>query len=243
MNILAVDTSTGSGSIALLQDELLLAEWTLHSARTHNRRLLKVVRVLLEEVGWTLHDIDGFAVTTGPGSFTGLRIGMTTVKTLAWSLNKQYAGVPSLDALAQAFSPTPFPVCPLIDARRGEIYCALYQPDQKGDLIRVTPYRVIPPRQVAEMVTSPTLFCGDGWLAYRDELKSAIGDPALEASMPFHGIRASFVGELARRRFLSGQSEDPARSAPIYIRPSEAEVHYPHAVPGSMAFPERSSDD
>lgn len=242
MNILAVDTSTGSGSAALLQDDLLLAEWTLYSARTHNRRLLQVIRTLLDELGLKLQDIDGFAVTTGPGSFTGLRIGMTTIKTLAWSLQKLYTGIPSLDALAQAFVPSPLPVCPMIDARKNEVYCALYMPDKKGALVRSTPYRVIPPSRVAEMVQAPTLFCGDGWRTYSNELKPIIGDSAIEASISFHSIRASHVGELARKRFLSGQAEDPVRSVPIYIRPSEAEIHYPNVVPGKMAFPERSSD-
>jgi tRNA threonylcarbamoyladenosine biosynthesis protein TsaB len=236
MNILAVDTSTGSGSVACLQDDLLLAEWTLHSARTHNRRLLQVVQTLLDELRWTPPEIDGFAVTTGPGSFTGLRIGMTTVKTLAWSLGKLYVGVPSLDALAQALAASRYPICPLIDARKGEIYCALYQPDEKGGIARLSPYRVIRPQQLSGMVNGPTLFCGDGWRAYRDELKTAMGDLALEAPMAFHGIRATFVGELARKKFLSGQSEDPLQSVPTYVRPSEAEIHFPHLVPGSIAF-------
>jgi tRNA threonylcarbamoyladenosine biosynthesis protein TsaB len=94
MKILAADTSTTSGSLALLEDESVIAEWTLRSAQTHNRRLLKAIDFLLEQAGWNLDDVDGFAVTTGPGSFTGLRIGLTTMKMLAWVKGKPYP-VPS----------------------------------------------------------------------------------------------------------------------------------------------------
>ena len=103
MRILAADTSTASGSLALLDGENLTAEWTLRSAQTHNRRLLRSIDSLLREAGWDLETIDAFAVACGPGSFTGLRIGMTTMKVLAWTRGKLYADICSLDALALPF--------------------------------------------------------------------------------------------------------------------------------------------
>ncbi len=238
MKILAADTSSMSGSIALLDDDTLVAEWTLRSAQTHNRRLLKAVDALLTEAGWTLDAVDAFAVASGPGSFTGLRIGMTTIKMLAWTSGKLYAAVPSLDALAFPFSFASLPVCPLIDARKGEVYCAFYRPDGKGGLEVLRPYAGITPAELAETISSPTIFCGDGWLAYKKELKRKIGAPALESPPSFNIVRAGFIGELARRRFVKGESDNPEKSLPLYIRPSEAEIRYPHLAKKSSGKPE-----
>ena len=228
MKILAVDTSTASGSIALMDGSYLKAEWILQSSLTHNRMLLKNIDFLLTQAGWTLSRVEGFAVTTGPGSFTGIRIGLTTMKTLAWTLNKPYVGIPSLDALAAPFCFSSLPVCSLIDARKNEVYASVYHPGRAaGGLHRRDDYQVLPPERVAEHIAGPTLFCGDGWLLYRDVLKERLGGKALEAPAPSHVVRASFVAELARVRFEAGESEDPMCSVPLYVRPSDAEIHHP----------------
>ncbi|MGV8072984.1 MAG: tRNA (adenosine(37)-N6)-threonylcarbamoyltransferase complex dimerization subunit type 1 TsaB [Syntrophobacteraceae bacterium] len=224
MKILAVDTSTSSGSVALLDEMRVMAEWTLHSAQTHNRRLLKTVELLLKEVGWAASEVDAFAATVGPGSFTGVRIGLTTMKTLAWALNKPLIGIASLDALAFPLGFSSYPVCPLIDARKKEVYCAVFSREADGSLRKVEPYQVIPPERLPGFIKEPTLFCGDGWLLYRDQLQRELGVLALGAPSPFHLIRASFVGELARLKLLTGESENPINTVPLYIRPSEAEL-------------------
>ncbi len=242
MRILAADTSTMSGSIALLDQGSLTAELTISSSRTHNRRLLKSIDSLLREIGWELETIDAFAVTSGPGSFTGLRIGMTTMKLLAWTMGKPYAGIPSLDALAFPFSFSANPVCTLIDARKGEVYCALYRPDGKGGLALEIPYAALTPHQLAKQVMSkvpgPVVFCGDGWKAYRNSLTIKLGTKALEPPSSFHIIRAASIAELAERRFIKGESDDPGSSVPHYVRPSEAEINYPHLAKKSIGKPE-----
>jgi tRNA threonylcarbamoyladenosine biosynthesis protein TsaB len=225
MKILAVDTSTSAGSVAIVDGLRVLAECNLESARTHNRRLLKTVENLLNYLGWTLDDLDGLAVTLGPGSFTGIRIGISTMKTLAWALDKPYVGIPTLDALAAPLHFASFPVCPVLDARKKEVYAAFYHPDGQGLCRRVSPYQVLPPRNLLLQVQTPTLFCGDGWLQYRDTFRKELGDLAMELSGPHHLVRASFVAELARQRFAQGLSDDPVTSVPIYVRPSEAEIH------------------
>ena len=225
MKILAVDTSTSSGSVALLEGPRVVAEWTRLSALTHNRRLLSTVDSLLREVGWDIDQVEGLGATVGPGSFTGLRIGLTTVKTLAWAGRKLFAGIGSLDALAAPLSFASLPVCPLIDARKNEVYCAIYQPDARGRLHRQTPYQALSPELVIEQIKKPTLFCGDGWLLYQDLIERALGDLAIAAPAPYHMIRAGFVGELAREKFLEGEAEDPITSLPLYVRPSEAEMN------------------
>lgn len=240
MRILAIDTSTASGSVALLEGARLVAEWTLQSAQTHNRRLLRTIDDLLRQVGWAIEDIDGFAVSTGPGSFTGIRIGLTTMKTLAWALGRPLAAIPTLDALAAPFRFSRLPVCTMLDARKKEVYCALYRSDGTGRICRQGPYRAIPPEQVAGLVEAPTLFCGDGWLLYRSAILEKLGDLALEAPASQHIVRAGTVGELAARRFAEGCADDPVTAVPIYVRPSEAEIKYPHL--GHPSEPPADSD-
>ncbi len=242
MRILAADTSTASGSLALLDGENLTAEWTLSSAQTHNRRLLKSIDWLLREAGWDLRNVDAFAVACGPGSFTGLRIGMTTMKVLAWTLGKLYAGICSLDALALPFCFATNPICALLDARKGEVYCALYRPDGRGGLDLEVPHAALTPLRLAESIISrlsePVIFCGDGWTAYRNPLRRKLGDLILEPPSYFHIIRAASIAELARRRLVEGKSDDPKSSMPLYLRPSEAEIHYPHLAKKSSGKPE-----
>jgi tRNA threonylcarbamoyladenosine biosynthesis protein TsaB len=224
MKILAVDSSTSSGSVALVDGLRVMAEWNLESVRTHNRRLLKTIDELLEALGWTLEDLDGLAVALGPGSFTGIRIGIGTIKTLAWALDKPYVGIPTLDALAAPLQFAPKPVCPVLDARRKEVYTAFYQPDGSGTCRRMSPYQVLPPDAVVRQVREPTLFCGDGWLLHREFFLRELGHLAVEVGAPYHLVRASFVAELARQRLAQGSGDDPLTSAPIYVRPSEAEL-------------------
>jgi len=225
MKILAVDTATYTGSVALLEDDRVAAEWDLQSAQTHNRRLLQTIDFLLQQTGWEIRGVDAFAVTLGPGSFTGLRIGMSTVKALAWSLRKPFVGIASLDALAAALQYASLPVCPILDARKKEVYFATYRSDANGGQIRQSPYIAAAPAQLLEHLTEPTIVCGDGWLLYREELLPALARLAIEAAAPFHFIRASFVGALARQQLLAGKAHDPLTSAPLYVRPSEAELN------------------
>ncbi len=231
-----------SGSLALLDDENLTAEWTIRSPKTHNRRLLESIDSVLRQAEWDLETIDAFAVAGGPGSFTGLRIGMTTMKVLAWVRGKPYVSVCSLDALALPFCLSTNPVCALLDARKGEVYCALYRPDGKGGLRIEIQFTAMTPSQLAESliykVSQPVIFCGDGWTTYRSALRKRLGDLVLEPPAFFHIVRAASIGELARRRFVKGESEDPRYSSPLYLRPSEAEIKYPHLAEQSSEKPE-----
>ena len=231
-----------SGSIALLEDGALTAELTLSSARTHNRRLLKAIDRLLEEAGWELESIDALATAAGPGSFTGLRIGMTTMKVLAWTLRKPYASIRTLDALALPFSFSAHPVCTLLDARKDEVYFALFRPDAKGGLNLEIPYGASSPSQLVTILASrcsePVIFCGDGFTAYASIWKEKLPELVIEPPPFFHIIRAASIGELAARRFARGESDDPRSSAPFYLRASEAEINYPHLAEKSSGKPE-----
>jgi len=226
--ILAVDCSPSAGGVALLDGARGVAEWTGSALAPHNRRLLRSIDRCLKEVAWPFERLDGFAAGSGPGSFTGLRIGLTTVKTLAWATGKPFAAISSLDALAAQFAFLTMPGCPLIDARKGEVYYAIYRPDGKGGLTRRTPYLVEAPEGIAAKIEGPIIFCGDGWPLCRQLFSKLLGDWALEAPSPCHAVRAGFIGELARRRFEEQQADDPVACSPLYVRPSEAEIHHPH---------------
>lgn len=227
LKILAVDASTTSGSVALLEGDRIAAEWTFHSAIAHNRRLLSSIDSMLERVGWSMDAIEGFAVTSGPGSFTGVRIGMSTVKTLAWALGKPFVGVPTLDALAAPLTFSVSPVCAVLDARKGEVYYAFYRSDGKGGMVREGAYKVGSPERLVEDICEPALFCGDGWAPHRAFLLNRLGELATEAPGPFHVVRAGFVGAMALERIARGDVDNPMTSAPIYVRPSEAELKFP----------------
>lgn len=230
MKILAADCCTSSGSVALLDGEQVVAEWTFVSPETHNRRLLKTIGFLLNEIGWSLHDVDAYAVTRGPGSFTGLRIGLTTMKTLAWSTGKPFVGVPSLDALAAPLATGSLPICTLLDAKKQELYFGFFLPDGRGQVTLAKPYWLLPVRGVSEHIAAPAIFCGNGCPLYRDTLQSSLGNRFLEAPAPFHLIRASFVGQIALTRLLRGETDDPMTSVPLYVRPSEAELKRPQSA-------------
>ncbi len=228
MRLVAVDTSTASGSIALVAGHQVVAEWSLLSARTHNRRLLKTLDRLLDEADWGMASVDGFAVTAGPGSFTGIRIGLSTVKTLAWATRKPLVTVATLDVLAAPFGYAATPICAMIDAKKKEVYGAFYSPDGEGRCRLVGDYTVAAPEDLVAGVREKTIFCGDGWLLYRKRLQDRLGTRAVEPPAPYHGVRASQLAVLAQERFQAGQTIDPVEAVPIYVRPSEAELSYPH---------------
>jgi tRNA threonylcarbamoyladenosine biosynthesis protein TsaB len=224
VKILAVDTSTSLGSIALVEGPVIRAELAINVSATHNRRLLPGIHRLLTDVGWTLENLDGLAIGLGPGSFTGLRIGMSVMKGLAFATGKPLAGVPTLDALAANVSLVPWTICPVMDARKGELYTALYRGGEGHDLERLTPYRVLKPQRLAEFITGKTVVLGDGLLRYGDILAAGLGDRLVRAPAHLNAIRGASIGWLAVERLRRGRAEDISTCTPLYIRPSEAEL-------------------
>jgi tRNA threonylcarbamoyladenosine biosynthesis protein TsaB len=225
MKILAIDTSTRVGSIAVVEGPLLKAQHILNISATHNQRLLPGIERILTDAGWSLGDLDGFAVSLGPGSFTGLRIGLSIVKGLAWVTNKPLAGVPTLDALAANVSFVPYKICPILDARKGEIYTAIYRQGDKGIPQRLTSYMAIKPEELIALISKTTVLVGDGLLAYGDYLKLELGNRLVLAPPHLSFIHASSVAWLGWHRLQSGEYEDVSSCTPMYVRPSEAELN------------------
>jgi tRNA threonylcarbamoyladenosine biosynthesis protein TsaB len=223
MRLLGIETSTLVGGVALLDDDVVVAESSLNVATTHSERLLAAVHRLLEESNAPLASLDGLAVAVGPGSFTGLRIGIATAKGLAFASGLPLVGVPTLDALAWGVPFATYPVCPLLDAKKGEVYTALYR-HRQGDLERLTDYRVLSPDRLLSELEGPVCFLGDGLLAYRDRIVAAMGDRAHFVPPPRRYPSGACVADLGARRLAAGGVGDPATVVPLYVRPSEAEL-------------------
>src|SRR5436309_14608092 len=160
MRVLAVETSTLSGGAALLDDERVVGEYTLDVRITHSERLMAAIDRLLSDARWTPRDLEGLAVTVGPGSFTGLRVGLSTVKGLALALAIPVAAVPTLDAMAAMLPYAALPVCPVLDARKREVYASLYRWEDRG-MSRQWDYLAISPDDLARRLDEPVIVVGE----------------------------------------------------------------------------------
>jgi tRNA threonylcarbamoyladenosine biosynthesis protein TsaB len=223
MKILSIETSTRVGSVAIMEDEHLIAEYILNVVSTHSERLLPSIDQILKDSQLTVRDIEGFAVSLGPGSFTGLRIGISTVKGLALAAEKGVVGVPTLDVLAHNLMFTRLLVCPLLDARKGEVYTALYQGDGSGRLEKLTPDLAIKPEELLTRIKEPVIFLGDGVEAYRDKLRSG-QDNCLFAPAYLNQPRASVLASLGLEKFRRGHIFKEDEIQPLYCRLAEAEI-------------------
>lgn len=222
--VLALETASPAGGVALVGEEVL-GEVFLASKETYSRRLLKAARYLLEHVGLSLSDLSGVAVSLGPGSFTGLRIGLATAKGLALGAGLPLVGVPTLKALASGLSFFPGDVCPVLDARRRQVYAALYRWEE-ASLCEILPPSLLSPEKLVSFIERPTIFLGDGLKAYQPYWQEALGEKFQQAPALLSHPRPAAVGILGRERLLAGNTDDPHRLVPIYLRPSEAELKF-----------------
>ena len=225
MKILAIDTATLSCSVALVDEDHLLAETTLVNEQTHSKHIMVLIQQVLDMSGVSVSDVDGFAATHGPGTFTGLRIGMSTVKGLAEAGDKPVAGVSSLAALAWQADPSLL-ICPLIDARRNEVYFAHYR-FEDGKLKEVTPEVVGSVQEAVRDIQTPCCFIGSGASLYGDFIRERLGPLAVFAHGFQNTIRASTVAHLSRERLTDyDHVRDRDRFLPRYLRQSDAEIHF-----------------
>lgn len=222
--ILALDTSAQISSVALCQAETLVAESALNLRSTHSQSLLAQIDGLLKAAGWTLADLDLLAVVTGPGAFTGVRIGVATIKGLAQVLGLPVVSVSSLAAVAMNLPLLFLPVCVFIDARKKEVYTQQFQL-QDGFPRPLNEARVIAPHKVLAELQGDVCLVGDGVAAYPDLLLQHGFVQQHIAPACCYPIQASRVAALALHAYRKGLSRQPGQIVPTYIRPSDAELN------------------
>lgn len=225
MKILAIDTATLSCSVSVTNDDSVMAEITGCNKQTHSRHLMDMIDSALKMSGITIKEIDGFAVTKGPGSFTGLRIGISTIKGLALATGMPIAGVSNLLVLASGYCYSPYLVCSMIDARKSEVYCAKYR-FEKGQLIEQSPEQVLSPGQAVADINENCIFAGNGSEVYKELISENLGTKALFTPVHTNIIRASDAAMIALARFKNGEKENLAGFVPSYIRKSDAELNF-----------------
>ena len=224
MKIFALDTATQSCSVAIIDDGSLLAEMTVVNRQTHSRHLMEFTDTILNAVHLKATDIDGFAVSIGPGSFTGLRIGISTIKGLAFSLNKPVVGISSLEALAWQSAHSGFLICPLLDARKNEVYACRYRFDN-NKLNKDGPEIVASLAEAVRDIREPSIFVGNAVNLYRDHISDRLGNLAHYAARGQHTLRASSIAQLSAGKFSGEQTDDVSMLIPQYVRKSDAELN------------------
>ena len=228
--VLAIDTASNCSSVALtlgaagaMAGGQVIASLSLNSSVTHSRRLLGAIDWLMAETGTSWQAVQGLAVSVGPGSFTGLRIGMATVKGLAMATGKPLLGVSTLDALALNCTGERL-ICAVLDARKKEVYACFYRHDIDGIPRRAGAIRVLSPQQLAAEISQPVVFVGDAVMAYGELWREALAEWFASAPIPLHYPCASALGLLAGEMLLKNQCLDLAAAVPLYVRASDAEL-------------------
>jgi tRNA threonylcarbamoyladenosine biosynthesis protein TsaB len=222
MIILGLDASTPKGSVALLDGECIIAESVSSSA--YSDQFLVMVDEVLSKIDGGLEKVDGFCVTTGPGSFTGLRVGVSLIKGLVLATEKPFWGINTLEAYANLVKPVSKPICPVLDARKKEIYTARFK--YKGKyLSRETADRAVSPKELCDLTQEPTIFLGNGLEPYGETLCSHLGNRFIDkAQIKNHTVAAS-AALIALNQFKTNPCFDLDALTIHYVRKSEAELN------------------
>lgn len=225
MKILALDSSGMAASVAVVEDENMLAEYTVNYKKTHSQTLLPMLDAAVQMVQLKLDTIDAIAVASGPGSFTGLRIGSATAKGLGLALDKPIIGVPTTQAMAYNLFGAGGVVCPIMDARRNQVYTGIYG-FKNGHLEILEDQMAADIYQVIEKLNAlkcPVIFTGDGISVYREVIDQNIQVPAEYSPAHLNRQRASAVAALAMEYLKEGRVQTAAEHRPEYLRMSQAE--------------------
>jgi tRNA threonylcarbamoyladenosine biosynthesis protein TsaB len=225
MKVLALESSSMVAAAAIVDEYKLIAEYILNHKKNHSQKLMPLVEEVMESAELTPQDIDVYAVAHGPGSFTGLRIGVSTVKALAQASGKPVVGVSTLDALAFNLPFCDGLICPILDARREQVYTSVYR-WEKEQLQRIDEYMAIPVDELIQRLKSKSekiLFNGDGVFVYRDIIMKELRSSACFAPPTCALQRASSVAWLGLQKALKGETQSYLNLEPFYIRKSQAE--------------------
>ena len=223
MKVLSVDSSSKVATVAILEDDILLGEYVLNNKREHSVILMPMIENLLQENNLNIEDIDGFVVSEGPGSFTGLRIGMATIKGLSFGSNKPYVSISSLDALAYSLLYFNGIICPIMDALRDNVYTSLYINDNGNlkNILEITSMEIQDLINLLKEKNLPVIFVGDAVSKHREYIQNNLRLHHF-AQNHLNIIRASSLGELGLQILKAGSFDSPD-SSPVYLKKPQAE--------------------
>ena len=218
-----MDTSSPSGSVALLDGNNLVSESLIEGSPAYSDKLLFEIDSMLNVSGTKLNEIDGFVITTGPGSFTGLRVGISLLKGFILATEKPFASVNTLEAYAKTLQPGPYAICPVLDARKKEVYTALFN-SEKHQHVRSTPDQAISAVDLCNQIKQPTVFVGNGLDIYKDIFISYLKENFVN-KIPTKNltVAASAVLIANAQKNLHYELDSLMIN---YVRPSEAELNY-----------------
>ncbi|MDO4554747.1 MAG: tRNA (adenosine(37)-N6)-threonylcarbamoyltransferase complex dimerization subunit type 1 TsaB [Lachnospiraceae bacterium] len=225
MKLLILESSGLVASVAVMDEEHLIGEYTINYKKTHSQTLLPMVDALITNLGMELKELDAIGVSKGPGSFTGLRIGSATAKGLAQALDIPIVPVSSLEGLAANLFGTKDLICPIMDARRNQVYTGVYRYEE-GSLITVKEPCPLPVKDLLDFLNEygmPVIFLGDGVPVYKEQIEEKITVPVCFAPSHLNRQRAGAVGFLALQYFREGKIEAAREHKPEYLRKSQAE--------------------
>ncbi|MCX7711026.1 MAG: tRNA (adenosine(37)-N6)-threonylcarbamoyltransferase complex dimerization subunit type 1 TsaB [Clostridia bacterium] len=228
MKILAVDTSSTVAAVAVAENTKLLGEFIINHKKTHSQKLMPMIKNILDSLELSPAEIDLYAASSGPGSFTGLRIGVTAVKAMAFAAGKPVVSVPTLDALAYNVPETEALICPMMDARNNQVFTAIYK-YEKGEQIKITEYMGIPVLELIDMIkgkNQKAVFIGDGVEVHRELLQIELGGKSIFLPNSLSMNRGSSVAQIAYLKAIKGFTENCFEMAPFYLRKSQAEREY-----------------
>ena len=227
MILLAIETSTKQLGVAILRDATPLSSFEAHgTSYPHAAELPGAVTRVLQEARVTLKQVEAIAVDIGPGSFTGLRIGLAFVKALTFAKKTAVIGVPSLDVLASGISFATKPICPILDAKQKNVYAALYSVGGSASL-KQADYFLGPIEEFLVRVKGPTIFLGEGCALYSAQIEKQLGNKAQFAPQELWLPRAVILGRLGYERLCAGLHDDPSSLAPLYLYPLDCSVRGP----------------
>ncbi len=225
MKIIAIDASAVAGSVAYSVGGQLVGEYYVCHKLTHSQTIMPMLEHLQKMIGIEMEEVDAIAVTSGPGSFTGIRIGVSTAKAMAMALNVPIIGLPTLDVMAHNVFFTDAIICPIMDARRSQVYTAYYEWEAEK-LVRKSDYLNIPMEELLDQLDElgkKVIFVGDGIPVFKERIESRLGVRAGYVPAFLEMQRAGTLAYLAGEAYKAGEVCDPDTFVPMYLRKSQAE--------------------
>jgi tRNA threonylcarbamoyl adenosine modification protein YeaZ len=232
MKVLAIDSSGVVTSVAVVEDHRLISEYTIDHKKTHSQTLMPMIEVMNNSIELEMESLDAIAVAAGPGSFTGLRIGAATAKGLAFALSIPIVSVPTLDGLAYNIYNQAGIICPIMDAKRNQVYTAIYE-YKAFKLTKLEDYMATDIKELLQIINNlnrPVIFNGDGVETFREVIEDQVLDAFSFAPPHLMKQKASSIGALAIEYAREGKVQTANEFAPFYLRKSQAEREYEERI-------------